>query len=257
MKFEKWHGLGNDFILIEGEPAQLNQEQVAHLCDRHRGIGADGILFLTREPLGMVVINADGSRSEMCGNGLRCAVGYAITRGWAADAVMDFGTDAGVKSARLLGHGPAGHRIQIDLGIVTLGSRFVVPDGDRTWSFQEVGVGNPHAVTLDPFALGDVERMGRAVERLRSGGQNVEFCDPASDPAVLHVWERGAGATLACGTGACAAAGVLCARGLRAFDEPMRIELPGGVLEICITKEMRAWMTGPAMRVFVGDLGMF
>jgi diaminopimelate epimerase len=260
MRFAKLHGLGNDFLLLDlragGEP--LDSARALALCDRHRGVGGDGVLTLLPSREGdarMLIQNSDGSVPEMCGNGARCAALWLATEGGqgAGDRQVLLLTDAGPRPCRVRADSPRSGQVTVGMGAPRFeGTRALGARGDAL----SISMGNPHRVLFgdgDPRAL--AERYGR--ELCLAEGANIEFVarlSPRRYRAV--VYERGAGLTEACGTGACAVAAAAIARGEAAAGEDIVIELPGGFLSIrqdSITGEL--WMTGPAELVFEGELG--
>lgn len=280
MEFTKLHGLGNDFVVIdrrvEGTPLPIH-EAVA-LCDRHRGIGADGVLSVLpseRAPLAMHVTNSDGSHAEMCGNGLRCVVRWAVDRGVLPPEGGPVETGAGVLECRVE---PDGH-IRVDMGRPELtparipmqaeGDRVVeapldLDDPDvptRQLSITAVSMGNPHAVWFVPEEQSPrelAERLGSAVEHHPRFPRrtNAEFARlVGQDEIELVVWERGSGLTQACGTGACATAVAAVLTNRARADVPVTVHLPGGPLRIEVAADLsRVWMTGPAVEVFRGTV---
>ena len=260
--FQKYEGLGNDFIVFDGvDEADLASERVATLCDRHFGIGADGVLLvLPSREMGtdarMVVVNADGSVPEMCGNGARCVALHVARARGLRRGTIHIDTAAGPRACAIDDAGVDGVEamVAVDMGIVRVcGEREVDLAGTKTTAIL-ADAGNPHAVIFGTFEPADVERFGArlAIHRDFPGGTNVEFARVAGDTIWLAVWERGVGVTLACGTGACAAASVACAKGLAAYDAPIEVRLPGGSLQVTISKLGRATMRGPARHVFSG-----
>lgn len=265
--FEKWEGLGNDFVLVEDDPRRWSDDRVREVCDRRRGVGADGVLFIDRgspaRPPRMVVRNADGSRPEMCGNGVRCVAGYLVSHVKKAAGVVKIATDAGEKRCDVTGGGGR-FDVSVEMGPARLDGQLAVMIEGRAHVFTFVDVGNPHAITFEPYSEVEIDAVGPRVSRHPEGGTNVEFCrvaqvDPAlsgGEPRVdVVVWERGVGRTLACGTGACAVASAACAAGHFAYGAPVRVRLPGG--DLVITIEPGSWaatMRGPARRVFSGEL---
>lgn len=252
MEFLKVHGLGNDFVLIEGPTP--SPEQVRRWCDRRTGIGADGVLRVTRidDPeavAGMEIWNADGSAAEMCGNGLRCAARYVFDRAWSGGKSFRIRTATGLNRAEMLDGG----NVRVELGPYRVGSEVNV-DG-RSYTAAEVG--NPHAVTF----VGDAAELARVVTAevgpsLQQhpsfpAGVNVEFAAPVRGGLAVRVWERGVGETRACGTGAAAAAAVAYHTGRAG---PLsRVELAGGSLEVRLSAGV-AWIRGPAIPVFIGAI---
>ena len=278
--FDKYEGLGNDFLVVARETREGNVEPLAPalalaLCDRHRGVGADGVLELhlpfdhTKEHLfksmepdsrpRMIVHNADGTVPEMCGNGLRC-VAWALVRshGFPRGAPFVVETDAGPRSCEVLVHNDASDsnvaRVVADVGAATvLGARDVTVHG-RTFALHEATTGNPHAVHFGALSDEEIERFGPALATHPSfpNGVNVGFARLGEDGGIdLVVWERGVGRTLACGTGASAAAAIACARGLVDTTKPVRVRLPGGPLSLVVAPDS-VQMTGPARFVFQG-----
>jgi diaminopimelate epimerase len=276
VEFVKYHGLGNDFILIDNRASsepRLTPDQAIELCDRHFGIGADGVIFALPGRDGtdytMRIFNSDGSEPEMCGNGIRCLGRFladleTADRGVAKQKYL-IHTLAGVISPKLKENG----QVTVDMGVPHLlaaeipttlaaGDQRVIDQPldvvDRTCQVTCVSMGNPHCITfVDDVAAIPLEQIGPQFEHHAVFPQriNTEFIQVVrSDYLKMRVWERGAGITLACGTGACASlvAGVLTGR----CDRRATIELPGGCLEIEWTIDDRIYMTGPATRVFSG-----
>jgi diaminopimelate epimerase len=247
--FEKWQGLGNDFIVVEGD---MSAERARALCDRRRGIGADGVLSVTRrgaDALAMVVRNADGSRPEMCGNGLRCVAGWAALRG--ASSALTIDTDAGAMRCEVSQQAALAFDVSATMGVATVGEEFT----HEAWHFLSVDMGNPHAVSFDGYQDGDLDSVGPTLQGLRRGGVNVELCRLVDGRIDAIVWERGVGRTLACGTGACAVAAAACARELAPYDHNVEVKLPGGSLFITVERASRiVTMRGPACRVYSGQV---
>ena len=258
LRFEKYEGLGNDFLLLDAtDEAAITPERAVLLCDRRFGVGADGVILVLppRTPghdARIRVINADGSIPEMCGNGVRCvALHVAAARGLTG-GTLRVETDAGERTCVLVGDG----MVTVDMGVVrVLGDRAVDVDG-RPIVLALADAGNPHAILFGAFARGDVEHLGPriAAHPAFPRGTNVEFACVLGDGIDLVVWERGVGITMACGTGACATVAVACQKDLAATGKPVKVRLPGGVLEITIDADGRAIMTGPARRVFGGTI---
>ncbi|WP_217909922.1 diaminopimelate epimerase [Pseudenhygromyxa sp. WMMC2535] len=276
MEFTKVEGLGNDFVLVdcrEGDEQALAQTldwaraQASGICDRRRGVGADGLLLVGPArgdaEASMTVVNFDGSVPEMCGNGLRCVAAHlAQTPG----QVLRVATGAGPLRCEIVAASPEGViEVGVDMGPArALGeSRPAAGEGRR---FLDVSMGNPHAVCFvapgeDPEAL--ARRLGPGVEvdpAYLPSKTNVEFAAREEDEAGvwlrLWVWERGVGITEACGTGACATAAAAVGEGLAAADTQLRVRLPGGLLSILVPSRADAgvFMRGPARRVFAGVL---
>ncbi|MEG4836898.1 diaminopimelate epimerase [Microcoleus sp. B9-D4] len=274
IEFAKYHGLGNDFILIDNrhssEPV-ITPEQAVDLCDRHFGIGADGVIFAlpgqNDTDYTMRIFNSDGSEPEMCGNGIRCLAKFiADLEGSEAKTQYRIHTLAGVITPELRSDG----QVKVDMGVPRLLAAEIpttlaaadakvidvpIEVADKSWSVTCVSMGNPHCITfVEDVSAVALETVGPQFEHNKAFPQrtNTEFIQVVrSDYVKMRVWERGAGVTLACGTGACAAvvAGVLVGK----CDRATAVELPGGVLEIEWAEVSgRIYMTGPAQRVFTG-----
>ncbi len=264
----KLHATGNDFLvavdLTDGLGARLD---AAALCDRHRGIGADGLIRILAGrdgcDLTMVLTNADGGRAEMSGNGVRALASVAVARGLVAGPEFRLATDAGVRSVTVECDA-AGRVVEahLDMGPARWGASEVeVESGAEAgpvmvrYVGDEVDMGNPHFVVFvdDPAAV-DLLRHGPLIERHPRFPRrtNVHFVRVAS-PDRLHmvIWERGAGATLSCGTGACAAAAAAHRRGF--VGPEVAVEVPGGVLTVSIT-DSTIVLGGPVATVFEVDV---
>jgi len=266
MRFTKMHGIGNDFILVDGftyadipDPGALS----AKMCDRHFGVGADGLIWMVPSDCAdarMRIFNSDGSEPEMCGNGLRCAAQFLRDERIVDSDVMTIETLAGVLTVTISGRGitadmgepiltPAQIPVYSDSNRITLNV-----DGHRL-SFFCVSMGNPHAVTFDIYPDDeDFRRFGAYMERhpLFPAKANIEFCRIEDRGNVsVKVWERGDGPTLACGTGSCAvlAAGV----SLGLLERCANVRLPGGMLRDEWLENGRIRMTGPAETVYSGE----
>ncbi len=261
--FTKYEGLGNDFIVVSGtSDAAVTPAQARVLCDRRRGVGADGVLLIypasaPGADVRLRIINADGSVPEMCGNGVRCvAIHVARARGAASQRLV-VETDAGLRACDVnLETG----EVEVDMGVSQVGSGVVVAAGGREWSLTPASVGNPHAVTFDDASAEEIARVGLALATSPTfpDGANVEFVrtrGPAGGFDVT-VWERGVGLTLACGTGACAVTAVAAARGLARYDVPVEVRLPGGSLFITVRRDGSTRMRGPARLVFTGSASL-
>jgi|HubBroStandDraft_4_1064222.scaffolds.fasta_scaffold186479_1 diaminopimelate epimerase len=261
--FYKYEGLGNDFIVVDvGEESDVLPDRAVALCDRHLGIGADGVLLIlpAREAgcdARMRVINADGSISEMCGNGVRCVALHLARAGRAAAGAgrVCLDTDAGARDCVVEDTRGEGI-VTADMGVVSVhGERSVEVDGKRV-RVEVADAGNPHAVLFGTFDRRDVEHLGPRIATHPDfpRGTNVEFARVAGDGIDLVVWERAVGITLACGTGACATAAVACADGYLPRGAPIAMRLPGGRLDVTIHESGRVTMRGPARHVFSGVL---
>jgi len=254
LRLLKLHGLGNDFlVLVDPEAATpIDAGLARRLCDRHTGVGADGLIRVTpavgsRASQGadyvMELLNADGSRAETSGNGLRCLVLALEVSGLLHRSELVVSTDAGTRRAQigpLSGDGSA--VVSVGMGEVHLGGETTVL-GHRS---RLVDVGNPHVVVfLDDLAEVDVEVHGPAEEARHPGGINVNFAAVSGDGSVrLRTWERGAGATLACGTGSCATAAALRDWGM--VGDAVDVHNPGGMVTVSFAgPEGPGGTTGP------------
>ncbi len=258
MKFEKYHGQGNDFVVVDASsPEMLDANQAMRICDRHFGVGADGVLLVSPASDGfarMTVLNADGSRPEMCGNGLRCVARYLVEK-HGAPSEFDVVTDAGLRHCSVTEHdGRVWVTISLGCG-KPQGQARLVHEG-RSYEFDLVSMGNPHAVLFDsPFSVPEVDVIGPTVSAGQPEGANVEFVRQIA-PTVLEVivWERGVGRTMACGTGAGAVVVAAARRGLVPFDAPVMVMLPGGGLEVTVEREtLHVTKRALVQHVFSGD----
>lgn len=269
LAFTKMHGLGNDFVVVDGTRPDIAALPWAVfsplLCDRAHGVGANGVLLLSPEPDGairMKMWNPDGSESGMCGNGLRCAARWAREQGWLSGDNANFRTLTGDHAIRFedreqvsVDMGPPGWS-RGEIGISGLPEEpwadqtVTWPGGSgRAWA---VSFGNPHLVVQAEGALDQVAQAGPTLEHHPDFPHraNVHFVQVESSCALrMATWERGAGLTLACGSGACAVACVGMQNGW--VTSPVAVRQPGGELEIR-EESGRLWMTGPASRVYEG-----
>jgi diaminopimelate epimerase len=257
MRFTKMQGCGNDFLVFDpGEVEGIDLPELARMaCHRHFGVGADGILVPAPSgisDLKMVYLNSDGSPSEMCGNGLRCLARYATDRGMVDGEVMTVATGSGVKKIVLFEDGSS----RVNMGAPRLDTEVEV-GGFR---FLRVWTGNPHAVAFlgsdaSVEAL-DLRAVGPPIEEdaVFPDRTNVEFGFVRGEHDVrMRIWERGAGETLASGSGSCAVAVAAMAKGLA--HSPVNVHLDGGVVEIGWSGEGEpVHMKGPAEYVCEGEL---
>jgi diaminopimelate epimerase len=275
MRFAKYHGIGNDFIMIADpeERLSLTPALVAHLCDRRFGIGADGVIRVApgREgaELFMDHVNSDGSTAEMCGNGIRCLAVFARAEGLTRSDEVRIGTRAGDKLVRILSDG----RVEVNMGPPIFEPERIPVMGEGTDALHTkleladevveaacLSMGNPHAVLfVDDPGMAPVTTLGPSIETHHAFPRktNVEFVRVVRpDRIEVRVWERAVGETLACGTGACAAA--VAARILAGTAETVTVALPGGELEVAWTgstaRERTVLMTGPALESFRGEV---
>jgi diaminopimelate epimerase len=269
----KYQALGNDF-LVALDPAglpggdELDTEFVVAVCDRHRGIGADGIMVVRPASsvdgggcpdVVMELRNADGGRAETSGNGLRCLALALVEAGMTSGPEILIGTDAGPRLVTVLnGLGAASTMVRAEMGVVIVGVAEAAPVLGDAFEARHVEVGNPHLVMMGPSLDGvDISKLGPALESERPGGQNVEVVAPDHAGGLdLVVWERGAGLTQACGSGSCAAAAAARAAGLVGDRVPVRN--PGGTLVVELEGgdplAPTAFLCGPASRVFSVEL---
>jgi len=273
MKFFKYTGLGNDFVFLDGKEALSVTDPAAlavKMCNRRTGIGADGLILLLPTDKGdvrMRILNSDGSEAEMCGNASRCVALHWVQNGFTSKKEITLDTLAGPIVAQLVDE--AAGLVRVDMGaprllrgqILMTGNpqeRAVsvpVKAGGREFTGTAVSMGNPHFVIfVDDISKTPLETWGPALETCDAFPQktNVEFVQVLSDNKVrMRVWERGAGITQACGTGACATA-VACVLNGRTGAE-VQVVLDGGTLQIAWPKQQHVWMSGPAKKVFTGD----
>ena len=275
IEFVKMHGLGNDFIVVDCLSHPYNIEQLVQatvpICDRHFGIGGDGLILVLpslQADFHMRIINNDGSEAEMCGNGIRCFAKYLYEHGLTQQTTFTIDTLAGLITPVLMLDGDHVRAVQVDMGEPRLEREaipMVGPAGQvvneslrvsgETFAVTAVSMGNPHAIIfVDDIAHFPVEQYGPLIEKHAAFPRktNVEFVQVLSPASLkMRVWERGAGITLACGTGACATlvAAVLTGNAERSAT----VELPGGPLAITWSDEdNHVYMTGPAEEVFTG-----
>jgi diaminopimelate epimerase len=279
LRFTKMHGIGNDYVYVNAfESTVADPPAVARLVSpRRTGVGSDGLILIapsSAADVRMEMYNADGSRGEMCGNGIRCVAKYAWDHGLARSNPMRIETDAGVKTVSLDVRGGDVAGITVDMGppvldpggvpIAAAGRMVDAPfaiDGESL-RITCLSMGNPHCVLFVPSTEdAPVTTLGPRIERhpLFPERVNVEFIEvvgtPHADRLRMRVWERGSGETAACGTGACAAAvaGVLTGRSRR----NVAIDLVGGTLEIEWREaDDHVYMTGPAAEVFSGEIDL-
>ncbi|MFC4305848.1 diaminopimelate epimerase [Cohnella boryungensis] len=276
MEFTKMHGLGNDFIIVAGETALPDNaaELAVRLCNRFFGIGADGLVYILpsdNADFRMRIINSDGSEAEQCGNAIRCVAKYVYDTGLVGKTELTIETlGAGVQPVRLSIESGKVAQVTVDMGEPILNGLDVPTTIDanpvlghtvevegREFKFTAVSMGNPHCVIYVDDAVGfDLAAWGPKLEKhpLFPRKINVEFATVNSREQVdMRVWERGAGPTLACGTGACATLVSSVLNGLTGREAT--ISLAGGDLRIAWNEDNnRIYMTGPAAFVYSGTL---
>ncbi|MCM1267198.1 MAG: diaminopimelate epimerase [Bacteroidales bacterium] len=277
MKFTKMHGCGNDYIYIDGSRERIAQEEkpelVRRLSDRHFGVGGDGVIFINpskEADFEMEMYNADGSRAEMCGNGIRCVGKYVYDNGMTDKTDISVISAEKVKYLTLLLKDGKVERVKVNMGAPELAASLVPVICDskravdepirvqgRDYKITCVSMGNPHAVVfMKGVETLEIEKIGPFFERHERfpNRTNTEFAEVLDESTVrMRVWERGTGETLACGTGACAVAVACVLNGLT--KERVTVELLGGSLEIFWDREADlVYMTGPAETVFEGEI---
>lgn len=279
MRFIKYHGLGNDFIVLEPGPEAhtlLAPDSARALCRRGFGVGADGVMTAGASDvadLAMLLVNSDGSTPEMCGNGIRCFAKFAVDVLGHTSNPLRIETPGGVKACawRL---GPDGRvaMVRVDMGSPSFerarvpvqggGEALEIPVESQGRRFIATGVntGNPHMVIFGDADRELARRHGPdlTAHPLWPEGANVEFAEVLGpDHLRVAVWERGCGLTEACGTGATATVAAAVRRGHVAAGQPVTVTLPGGDLQITIAEDLHtAWMEGPATEVYRGELSL-
>jgi len=274
MRFTKMHGIGNDYVFVDmfHETVADPQKTAIEISNRHFGVGSDGLILI--EPsqtadIRMSMFNPDGSQAEMCGNGVRCVAKYAYEHGLVSSTEIDLETLAGTKQLQLdLAPDGTVQSVRVNMG-PPIFERSAIPvrgsgpdaldeeivSGDETFSASCLSIGNPHCVIL----VGDVDTFPVAIHgpiiethSLFPQRANVEFVQVISPQRIRQrTWERGAGETLACGTGACAVAVACASRGLT--QRHVTVQLLGGDLDLDWADDGNVYMTGPAVEVFTGD----
>jgi diaminopimelate epimerase len=274
MKFTKMHGLGNDYVYVNAfeervrDPAALSRA----VSDRHTGIGSDGLILIApseRANVRMEMYNADGSRGTMCGNGIRCVAKYSVEHRLAAGPELAIETDSGVKRVWCCMEGDRVASVRVDMGEPRLaagdipvrltGERIVdqpVEIGGETYRMTCVSMGNPHAVVfVKDVARFDLHRIGPLFEHATIFPDRVNLHVvqvDRQDRITMRTWERGSGATRACGSGACAVC-VACVLNDKT-NRAIKATLPGGDLELdWLATDNHVYKTGPAVEVFTGE----
>jgi diaminopimelate epimerase len=253
MRFSKWHGLGNDYLLVERAELALplTPERVRRLCDYHFGVGSDGILEVVSangSEADVVIWNPDGSKAELSGNGTRIAARWLARRSGADEVRIRVGPRAVV--ARM----QQGHDVEMDVGEVEVGERETIQVDSEGVELTPVSVGNPHAVVRRDPARAELLRLGPLLERherfpARTNVQLVRVDGPHE--LSVGVWERGAGETLSSGTSSVAAAAAAVANGW--CESPVTVHLAGGDLRVEL-EGGRARLTGPAQEICAVEL---
>ncbi|EOS39434.1 diaminopimelate epimerase [Lachnospiraceae bacterium 29-91] len=274
MRFTKMQGLGNDYVYVNcfEETVAHPSETAVQVSDRHFGIGADGLILIkpsTKADFEMEMYNADGSRGEMCGNGIRCVAKYVYDYGLTDQTHISIETLGGIKYLDLIVEEGRVRLVKVDMGspvleaeqipIIGLGNRVLdetIRVDDMEYRITGVSMGNPHGVVfLKDVKNLEIEKIGPLFEHHECfpNRVNTEFVHVLDrHTAEMRVWERGSGETLACGTGACAVAVACVLNGLT--EEEVTVKLLGGELQIRWDREKdRVYMTGPAEVVFDGE----
>ena len=274
IKFTKMQGLGNDYVYIDATKENIENPSVLakYISDRHFGVGSDGLILICpsdKADFRMRMFNSDGSEAEMCGNGIRCVGKFVYDKKLIDKTLVTIETKAGIKTLKLNIKNKEVDTVRVDMGTPILESEKipVITDEkiaqnlklnalDKSFNFTCVSMGNPHAVTVvDNISDFDVKKYGSILEinEVFPNKTNVEFVE-IKDPEniKMRVWERGAGETLACGTGACASVVACNLNGLTKNN--VNVELLGGNLNIELGEDNHVYMTGPAVTVFEGEL---
>lgn len=275
MRFAKYHGTGNDFVMLEDleDRQTLSSELVASLCDRHMGVGADGVIRIAPSvdfDFFMDYWNADGNVAEMCGNGIRCLAKYVYDRGLTSKTELRVDTRDGAKDLFLTISDGTVSSVRVDMGTPAFTRREIpmagppeetfvdepMTAGDATYRATAVSMGNPHLVLIgdiEPSHV-DLQVLGPALQRHTDFPEqtNVEFARVSDGVVDVRVWERGSGQTMACGTGACAS--LVAASRIGLVGRQATIRFPGGELEVEWAPDGRVYLTGPATFVFEGEM---
>ena len=275
IKFTKMHGLGNDYVYIDAINQKIQNELklAQFVSNRHFGIGSDGLILICESKVAdfkMRMFNSDGSEAEMCGNGIRCVGKFVYDKGFTSKTTVTIETLAGIKTLKLNIKDKKVEKVRVDMGEPILEADKIpviskeepvknleLEAENRKFKFTCVSMGNPHAITIvENTKEFEVERYGKILEVDKAFPKkaNIEFAQVIDKENIkMRVWERGAGETLACGTGACATA-VACNL-LNLTGRKVNIELLGGILNIEWNEnDNHIYMTGPAVTVFDGEL---
>ena len=275
IKFTKMHGLGNDYVYIDAINQKIENESslAKFVSNRHFGIGSDGLILICKSEIAdfkMRMFNSDGSEAEMCGNGIRCVGKFVYDKGLTNKTTVKIETLAGIKTLILNTKDGKVGTARVDMGEPILEAEKIpvistekpvknleLEAENKKFKFTCVSMGNPHAITIvENTKEFDVEKYGKVLEVDKAFPKkaNIEFAQIVDRQNInMRVWERGAGETLACGTGACATAVACNLNGLT--DRKVNIELLGGTLNIEWNEtDNHVYMTGPAVTVFDGEL---
>ena len=275
IKFTKMHGLGNDYVYMDAIHQHIENESslAQFVSNRNFGIGSDGLILICKSEKAdfkMRMFNSDGSEAEMCGNGIRCVGKFVYDKGLTNKTQVTIETLAGIKTLELHIKEGKVETVKVDMGEPILDPKEIpvisneepvknlkLKAEDKEFTFLCVSMGNPHAITIvEKTEDFDVEKYGKVLEidKAFPNKTNVEFIEIVDKNHInMRVWERGAGETLACGTGACASV-VACVLNEKT-DRHVYVKLLGGTLEIEWNKQdNHVYMTGPAVTVFEGEL---
>jgi diaminopimelate epimerase len=259
--YVKSHGLGNDYIVIDpaNVPFEVTPEAVRLICDRHRGVGSDGILLVSPADgadFGMRIFNPDGSEAEKSGNGARIFAKFLRDHGYTEADRFTLHTAGGRVSCILRREKGRVVQVTVDMGKARFDPLDAIEVDGRRIEVTAVSMGNPHCVVIVPdLAEVDVHALGPKIERHPAfpKGTNVQFAQVVSRSEVrVLIWERGAGYTLASGSSSCAVAAACHRRGL--VDRSVMVSMPGGQLAIAITDDGEIRMHGPVEEICEGDL---
>ncbi len=276
MNFTKMHGIGNDYVYVDCTKRELKKpEEIARfVSDRHFGIGSDGLILIKRSEVAdfyMDMYNADGSKGEMCGNGIRCVAKYVYDYGLTDKKELTIETLAGIKELVLTIEEDKVAKVRVNMGAPILASEKIpvlaskepvvkepIVVDDKEWEMTCVSVGNPHAIVFleEPVSTFPIEKVGPSFEHHKRFPNriNTEFVEVINrDRIKMRVWERGANETFACGTGACASVVAAILNGY--CNKKVTVELLGGELEIeWKDADNGIYMTGSATTVFDGQI---
>jgi diaminopimelate epimerase len=263
MNFTKMHGLGNDFIVIDSRIDNLDgidlDQLAVKLCDRHFGIGADGLLIAypsRSADIKMRVFNSDGSEPEMCGNGIRCFAKYIYDKLEKKKEIISVETMAGIMLPSIIEYKGEIAIVEVDMGAPKSIKNDELKIDNKKYDVTLVSMGNPHCVIFtDDAGKVHIDEIGPKIEnhKMFPDRTNVEFVQVVSKKEVIiKVWERGAGETLACGTGACAS--VVAGINAGKLDKDVLVHLPGGNLDIEWQKDKHVILRGPAETVYEGKI---
>lgn len=276
MKFAKMHGTGNDYIYVNCFEETVDDPPAAarFLSDRHFGIGSDGLVLICpsdKADFKMDIYNSDGSKAKMCGNAARCVAKYVCDSKMTDKDTISLETLSGIKYINIYRENGIVTSAQVNMGSPILKSRDIptliesenvisqpLKVGEKIYSVTCLSMGNPHCVVLsDDIDSLDIQKIGPEFENHPAFPDriNTEFVQPISSTRIkMRVWERGAGETLSCGTGACAAAVACILNGYCKLGEDIRVTLRGGELSINLSADGSVYLTGPAQTVFTGEV---